>query len=226
MMKLSAGAAGLLALSTCLAPSSPVLSQQPRCFFLEGTPGDATAPVPQTTVPQAPAFSVSPSPKPSQSAHAPRPRSGTEVCEHTAGFTYCGSSVLAPQYGFNYRPSNMTDNRLDTAWVEGQAGDGIGEWVVVEFGRERRFAGFEILNGYHKNVNLFKANNRVRELEMVLSSGYRQTISLQDASGPQRINAQSGGISATWVQLMIKSVYPGTKYKDTAITELRILTAD
>ena len=98
--------------------------------------------------------------------------------------------------------------------------------VPVDFGRERRFSGFEILNGYHKNANLFKANNRVRELEMVLSSGYRQTISLQDASGPQRINAQSGGLPATWVQLKIKSVYPGTKYKDTAITELRILTAD
>jgi hypothetical protein len=220
------GAFGLLALGLCLAPLIPVAGQQPRCFFLECAPGDATAPVPQKTVPQQQAFSVGPGPKPAPSLHAPRPRSATEVCEAAAGFDYCGSSVLAPQYGFNYLPSNMTDNRLDTAWVEGHPGDGIGEWVVVDFGRERRFAGFEILNGYHKNANLFKANNRVRDLEMILSNGYRQIITLQDASGPQRVNAETGGIPATWVQLKIKSVYPGTKYKDTAITELRILTSD
>ena len=136
----------------------------------------------------------------------------SEVCQVVGGdHTYCVSSVLAPQYGFTYNPVNLTDGRLDTAWVEGKPGDGIGEWIVIVPAAGKRVRGFEILNGYHKNSDIFRKNNRVKALEVILPNGHRETITLADQAGPQRFTFSSA-LSAEWVQLRIQSAYSGTKY--------------
>jgi hypothetical protein len=132
---------------------------------------------------------------------------------------------LAPQLGFDYLPGNLIDGRLDTAWAEGSSGDGIGGWIVVEFGSPRRLAQSRVWNGYHKNVDIFLKNNRVRNADIVLSSGHSQTAVLADRGGPQDINIGFSGDSE-WVQFKILSVYRGTKYRDTAISEVRLLFSD
>jgi hypothetical protein len=132
--------------------------------------------------------------------------------------------VLAPQFGFTYGPEKLFDGRLDTAWVEGDPGDGIGEWVVVDLGRPLRISALQMLNGYHKNVGLFQRNNRVRDVEIRTSNGRRQTATLDDSAGVQIISIDDSA-PVVWVQLIIRSVYRGTKYRDTAITELRVVRA-
>jgi len=193
------------------------MAAQARCFFLECGPGDDATPIaPRPMSPGSPPDVI-------PRARVPRPSSASEVCQLVAdGHTYCVSSVLAPQYGFTYNPINLTDGRLDTAWVEGKPGDGIGEWIVVVPSAGKRVLGFEILNGYHKNKDLFLKNGRVKELEVILPTGHRQTITLADQAGPQRIMFPRAA-SVEWVQLRIRSVYLGTKYQDTAITELHLL---
>ena len=202
-----------------LALASPALmvSAQPRCFFLECAPGDSTAPAPPRPISPAPPVASTPR------SPVPRPSTAAETCQVVAGgHTYCVSSVLAPQYGFTYNPVNLTDGRLDTAWVEGKTGDGIGEWIVMIPAAGKRVRGFELLNGYHKNNDLFQKNGRVKDFEVVLPNGKPQTITLADRAGPQRFTFESA-LAVEWVQLRIQSVYAGTKYKDTAITELRLL---
>ncbi len=197
-------------------PVAPV-DAQPRCFFLECAAGDTTTPAAPRPISQLPP--VVPAPR----APIPRPSVAGETCQVvTGGHTYCVSSVLAPQFGFTYNPVNLTDGRLDTAWVEGKAGDGIGEWIVMIPAAGKRLRGFELLNGYHKNNDLFQKNGRVKDFEVVLPNGKPQTITLADQSGPQRFTFGSA-LTVEWVQLRIQSVYSGTKYKDTAITELRLL---
>ena len=141
---------------------------------------------------------------------------------------YCASSVLRPQIDdagrtATYGPEQMIDGRLDTAWVEGKSGNGEGEWVLVDFGSSRHISALEIYNGYHKNADLFRKNNRIRDLEIVFSDGRSQIATLADRAGPQTINV-GADINAEWVQIKIRSVYEGTRYRDTAITELRIIT--
>ena len=127
-----------------------------QCFFLECRPGTPTAspptPAPPTPMP-------GPLPRPSST----RPGKSGETCETAGGYTYCVSSVLAPQFGFNYRPSNVTDSRLDTAWVEGVSGDGIGEWIVVDLRTALTGVRARLWNGYHKNAGLYARNNRIRD---------------------------------------------------------------
>jgi hypothetical protein len=119
----------------------------------------------------------------------------------------------------------MVDGRLDTAWVEGKPGDGVGEWVAVDFDAVRRIRSLQIMNGYHKNEELFRRNNRVREAELAFSDGTRARITLEDRGGIQTFRPEIE-IYSSWVQVTILSVYKGTRYADTAITELRVETGE
>ena len=130
--------------------------------------------------------------------------------------------MLAPQYGNTYGPEHLIDADLRTAWVEGRRGHGEGERLVVGLGGAHAVASVQVMNGYHKNRRLFQANSRVRRARLTFSNGHGRIVTLSDAPGIQTF--EFGGIEATWVQFEILSVYAGTKYKDTAITEFRVVT--
>ena len=191
---------------------------QPRCVFLEC--GEAETPNPNPV--QAPAVAtIKPLAMPQQET-LQRARLAGETCADVGGFRYCVSSVLKPQYGFTYGPEMMLDTDLKTAWVEGKGGHGEGESLVVELNGRRTVTAIQVMNGYHKNERLFLANSRVREAELQFSNGESRRVSLNDAPGVQTLEV--GRQQADWVRFTIRSVYPGVKYKDTAVTEFRVVT--
>jgi hypothetical protein len=155
----------------------------------------------------------------------PRPRSATENCASFNGALgterYCASSILSPQLGNSYGVQQLFAGTGSTAWVEGQAGQGIGEWIVVEFEGERLIKRFEILNGYQKNSDIYGKNSRVKQLRAVFSQGESRSFPLQDKLGAQVISLDRP-IKASWVQFVIDEVYPGSKYTDTALSRLLV----
>ncbi|MGD9668483.1 MAG: discoidin domain-containing protein [Hyphomicrobiaceae bacterium] len=194
------------------------VSAQPRCVFLECGPTNTPNPDP----PKAPTVArITPATPPQREA-LQRTRLEGETCDDVGGFRYCVSSVLEPQFGFNYRPKNLVDTDLKTAWVEGKTGHGEGESLVVELNGLRTVTAIQLMNGYHKNERLFLANSRVHIAELQFSNGEARQVSLADAPGLQTIEV--GRQNASWVRFTIRSVYPGNKYKDTAITEFRVVT--
>jgi hypothetical protein len=216
----SAVAAAILALVTSGIVASGIVASgtpaaaQARCMFLECAPDDSILPAPNREVPLGVLRRVEP--------ELPRPTSPSERCQRVGGgHVYCASSVLAPQYGFTYVPAHLTDGRLDTAWVEGDRGDGLGTWIVAMPSATVR--GFEIWNGYHKNRSLFVKNSRVHRVDLAMSNGRRVEFDLDDIPGPQRF-AFDPPVSVAWIQFTIRSVYRGTRYADTALTELTLLT--
>lgn len=199
-----------------LLPSGAVA--QPRCVFLECGPSDAPNPNPA----QAPKIEQAKPSEAARSQHAQRPSSRGQVCYAAGGFDYCVSSVLKPQYGNTYGPANLVDEDLRTAWVEGVGGQGEGESITVDLGGPQQVSGIQLMNGYHKNARIFAVNSRVRSAIVRFSNGSWREVRLKDAPGVQELRFSP--VEATWVQFEIRSVYPGSKYKDTAITEFRVLT--
>jgi len=132
--------------------------------------------------------------------------------------------VLSPQAGNTYGPQNLFDGRLETAWVEGKAGQGVGEWVVVELAAPLDIGSIQLLNGYHKNRDVFMKNSRVRGIRIGLSTGFAINAELEDRDGIQTIKLPRRE-KISWVQLTLQSSYPGTKFADTAISELRLIPA-
>lgn len=160
--------------------------------------------------------------------HATRPTSAGEQCalRPTASGVenYCASSVLPPQFGNSYQVQNLFAGSSVQAWVEGQVGQGIGEWIVVEFNGPRLVSGLVIENGYQKDQHIYFENSRVQAIEVRFSQGYQETFLLADRFGAQTI-AFAKPTVASWIQIIIRSVYPGSKYTDTAISKLFVQSA-
>ena len=152
---------------------------------------------------------------------APRPRAQRENCSRSGNATFCVSSALPPAHGNSYGARNLLDGNDNTAWVEGSSGQGAGDFVVIEFDAPRSVRGVIVQNGYAKNADIFGKNSRVKDVELNFSTGDSMQATLTDQTGEQRINLNRP-VKAKWVQLIIRSVYPGWKYSDTAVNELRV----
>lgn len=157
--------------------------------------------------------------------HLPWPGKNMKVChEPRLGEEkgrLCASSLLSPQSGNKYSSSNLSDNRMNTAWVEGVKGDGIGEALLLSFFSPTEVNEILLVNGYNKSRDIYRKNGRVREFTVRSSTGFEQVVSLKDTAEWQVLNLPPLG-KVTWVSLSISKVYRGNKYRDTAVSELRI----
>ena len=129
----------------------------------------------------------------------------------------------------NYSPDNLGKNvssvdRVFTLqdehipWVEGKDDYGVGESITIKY--TGNMAALTILNGYvdARKTKLYKENSRVKELEIEdLNTGKKQTVLFEDKVYYNYIPLDN---ETDAVKLTIKSVYQGTKYKDTCITSI------
>jgi hypothetical protein len=137
-----------------------------------------------------------------------RPRSAT------------ASSTLKATAITDFRPTNLLDGDLTSAWNEGANGPGVGEWVRLDFGKPIPLARIEIANGYQKDDERFAGNVRVRVIELRYSDGTTQLVQLLDTKGLQTINPAVA--ETEWIKLTIVSVYPTYQWQDAALSEVRI----
>jgi len=141
------------------------------------------------------------------------------------------SSSLKAQGKNNYDVRNIDDFRVNTAWVAGNKGYGIGETITYTFTKEDfdkakignriNFNGFLILNGYCKNKKVWKENSRVKRIRISHNEEVIFEAILHDSMNLQEIAFGNVYLKpGDTVTVTILDIYPGTKYQDTAISEL------
>jgi hypothetical protein len=109
-------------------------------------------------------------------------------------------------------------------WVEGAAGDGVGEWIELTL---ERYDGmwpldyFIISNGYvsFNNPSLYERNNRIKKLRIICETeGINIVVGLEDTPHFQEIFLPRQITSETSVfKFMIEDVYSGTQWDDTCL---------
>ena len=129
------------------------------------------------------------------------------------------SYLIQSSYSLYHTPDRMMDGDLSTAWVEGASGDGIGESVTFTFDGTYLVSGFQIYAGYQKSDALYEKNSRPADLTVTFSNGDEAAVTLADESGSQYI-AFDAPVETSSVTLTIDSVYSGSKYEDTVISEI------
>lgn len=127
------------------------------------------------------------------------------------------SSTLMPEPA--YSPANLFDSRKEFVWAEGASTAGEMETLNFEFDEAVNITAIQIWNGYQRSDEHFKANTRLRDFDFGDKNGTLQTYTMRDTKAGQKIELKAP-IKGSAFELKIKSVYPGTSYKDLAISDL------
>lgn len=129
-------------------------------------------------------------------------------------------------YGPAYDVHRMFDGDFATAWST--KGDGTGAELRFELDEPRFLTDIYIWPGYHRSVELWKQNGAPAVMSVIVDDGAPQRFELPKEQHPgaeprmqlaERVKAKS-------ITLRIEEVRPGSRYKDTLISELRFADGD
>ena len=145
-----------------------------------------------------------------------------------------------------YLPRKALDNNVNTAWVEGKSDEGIGEFLVVDISQIKNAIIMKILPGFAMNDNLYKANNRPKDIKLLFFQStsdqleriknvkdirnskviYDVSIHLNDVREFQEVKLPDYSnyrhkYPTIYMAIIIDSVYRGSKHNDTCISEIR-----
>ncbi len=126
--------------------------------------------------------------------------------------------------GLDHSAKMVYDGTLENAWCEGVDGYGEGECITVEFDDRYVVRAIELFAGYHKSEELYNKNSRPKELLLVFDDPggiATETIELDDVFMSQFF-AFGKLHYCTSITIFVQSVYKGTTYDDTLISELYI----
>jgi LysM repeat protein len=139
--------------------------------------------------------------------------------------TVSASSHLPTDRWGQYQAWMATDGALGSAWVEGVAGSGIGEWIELRFPGTIEVHAIRMDIGYDKNADVFYKNNRIKRVTLAFSTGEQLELGFADGRGMQEIvlaRAPDPAIETTSVKVVILDVFPGWKYDDTCLAEIEV----
>jgi len=137
-------------------------------------------------------------------------------------FNIVSASSELKEVGYNHETKNVIDNNKTTAWVEGSADDGIGEWIKLENDSTQNISGIKIINGYTKGNDLYYQNNRVSKITLEFSDGSSSTYDLKDGVFDFQNIDFGKTISTKYIKITIAGIYKGSIYKDTCISEISV----
>ena len=142
---------------------------------------------------------------------------------------YCGGGnykiKASSSLGNSYKAEFANDLSYKTAWVEGKKDEGIGEYLEYYFKNDSpRITEIIISNGYMKSEETWKNNNRVKKLKLYVNGVPFGILNLKDSRTDQYFSVGTLGHNKNGTDLILKfeilEVYKGSKYNDTAITEI------
>ena len=138
--------------------------------------------------------------------------------------TTSASSNLPTDHGGQYQSWMAMDGALETSWVEGAAGPGIGEWIQFDFPGTVEVSHINVDVGYDRDDDIFYANNQIKRVILSFSTGEQIEMELADARGMQTIVLARAPIplQTTFVRIAIAEVYPGSRHDDTCLAEVEV----
>lgn len=165
----------------------------------------------------------------------PNPDSPTEFTFQTISFTISpskkidkaeASSEKPTANDVSYSAANCIDGMMTTVWCENANGNGTLEWLRLYPSENTTFSAIGIVNGNVSSQENYYNNGRVKSILIQLPGGYSIRQEIPDDcfanNGAPYIVLLGSDIQATWVKIIIESVYEGRTYNDTCVSEIRL----
>jgi hypothetical protein len=127
-----------------------------------------------------------------------------------------GRQVFSPELAF--------DGDRRTAWNEGAAGNGVGEWIEAHFASEVLVRSVTVVTGWdavsRHGHDLFVENAHIRRATLLLDG--REVATVMADSAARELTFETVTPRATTVRVRIDDVWPGTRYEDLCVSEVTI----
>jgi len=152
---------------------------------------------------------------------------GSWYAQHSNFSKIVASSTLPDQGERSYRVENVTSRDPELVWSEGAKGSGSGEWIEATLEVPKPLRAIEVLGGYADHFSespLFKANARPKEVEFLLNDEFVLHATLRDEEEWQEFGIVGYDKPVRTVKMLIRSVYPGTKWEDCVVSGLRVMS--
>lgn len=133
------------------------------------------------------------------------------------------SSSFPPEDGVTYDAKNAADDKLATAWVEGEPGS-AGAFITLDLGGSKQITGLKVWGGLWASYKFWESGNRPKEIEVKFSDESTETFELADEMKVQEVKFKKP-VSTSSVRVRIKSVYSGSAWTDTGFSEIHVVDA-
>ena len=118
------------------------------------------------------------------------------------------------------------DGNTDTSWQEGVDGDGEGELIELDMGEIVQVQCIELHLGNWRSDEWYAKNNVPKKLIFTLFDNEEEIMLSQVITFPWEKKTFYVGLNrpfpARHIDIEIVDVYPGSKYDDTCIAEIRV----
>jgi hypothetical protein len=131
------------------------------------------------------------------------------------------SSTLAPANGQSYEAEKVKD-WYHEAWSEGAPGPGKGEWLELTPIAPKPLSAIEILPGYSKTEELFKANARPKKVLVELNNEHQFIIDFPDSIEARKIPIINYKKAVKKIRLTFQDVWPGERFEDLCVSGVRL----
>lgn len=200
---------------------TPLLEIYNKYFSSNNDGNDVNAIIPETPSPDTTSL-VTPSPELTNSPEITPEVTVPPLPPEFSSVT--SSSTLASQGKFSYKPNLTLDGKLETAWLEGSKGNGIGEWIMYSSENNQTVSSVTIYNGYLKNNTTYLNNGRMKKISLEFSDGSILTydiakLSFNESKNGFTINFDNPIVTSS-IKLTVLDVYNGAYYSDLAVSEI------
>lgn len=127
------------------------------------------------------------------------------------------TSEYISKKGNNYSPANLVDHNSETTWHEGEEDAGIGQQLTFTFADDAIVSAIRLENGKGTSKEEYYENNRMASFRVFDKQAV--LVELSDSEEVQYILFENP-IMEKQVTLIVDSVFGGTKWNDTCITEI------
>lgn len=131
------------------------------------------------------------------------------------------SSQLEDYSGFNYSPDNLFDGNNNTCWAEGASDGGINQSIFIKSHEEIWIKSISITNGYCKNYELYRNNNRVKKIKISFDDKELYFDLSDNFDNPVNILSFEP-VKTSSITITIIDIYAGKKWNDTCISEISV----
>lgn len=121
----------------------------------------------------------------------------------------------------SYEAKKAADNKVATAWVEGEDRNGLGAWVQLELAGETEVAKVTFFAGMWYSVKYWNYSSRPTQVELEFSDGSTELVTIPDEM-KSLTHTLKKPVKTTFVKVTLRNVQSGSTFSDTGISDIVI----